>query len=333
MIRKPITLALFVFKLFLLNDIKGFCQNRIFDEGTHLKRGIYKNISEFKFNNPSWLLPFESDTVKVKFGVKTHVFYKLLLPKEHQEVVSNAFGYCDGRDVYIRINIKNDKNVSIYSKMQSLGRYSHFKNIELIDRNIGSNNAVLGIYRIPQLTDYLLDFNDGDNFRVTKEKAKEIVGRDDELSNRFEECTGVNDYLNLILEYSDNHKDDAFGLESLKNVNRLIYFDQSVDHTFEKYYERVKKYSLFAHIMDVQLSISYFVNGQVRSIGLKCKSLNTPDPDNYYKIGTWRSFHKNGMLKDYSDYNFREQRNGVNRTYDESGELLKDRLYVNGKRK
>jgi len=121
MIQKLIRVALLISLLSGSTSI-SYCQDSLLSRKSMLidsvkKRGVYRSLMEFQQNNPSY-----SDTFIVKPGKWKGDKYELQTINskgKSKKLDGNIWGYCDGKDVFIRS--------TDYSKLVHFGYFCVFK--------------------------------------------------------------------------------------------------------------------------------------------------------------------------------------------------------------
>lgn len=136
-----------------------------------------------------------------------------------------------------------------------------------------------------------------------------------------------------IIESKINPKKDI--INKLKNN---LYKIDTIG-SYEKYYYRIIKLSAHPDIETIEILSENYSNGNLKSIGLKAKHNLQSHTDDIYsgsnynnEIGTWRYFFENGQLKKVVDYDLNKNKDGRYIEYDNSGNILKEITYKNGKK-
>lgn len=103
------------------------------------------------------------------------------------------------------------------------------------------------------------------------------------------------------------------------------YFISKLD-TFETYVDNLNEVlTKDRAFTEIRVEKYYYSNGNPRYIGIRAKHTLADNDNYYYKIGTWRYYHKNGHLKSQVDYDLKGETRNRNEIYDENGKLLEDK--------
>ena len=118
----------------------------------------------------------------------------------------------------------------------------------------------------------------------------------------------------------------SFSLDDSRVVyksNMQEFYFNSDKETFESYidgvYDILDSDRAFTAVRKEKYSYS---NGNTKYIGLRAKHTLANNDGYYYKVGTWRYFHKNGKLKKEVDYDLEERTTGRIKVFDENGKLI-----------
>jgi hypothetical protein len=195
-----------------------YSQNLITDNGTILRRGIYKSYKEFKTNSPSIPLEYEVKSGIVSYNTiigaiaysNLDTFYVLTIGKDKAKETGTVWGFCDGTNAYINreFNPFNGKIVfkpeSKFYKILNIGRYCYFM------------SAFPQTPIIYTHLDCAIDFNSGDLLEINKKRLKKIISKDQELLNELDNEDDSKSsfwqiYLKYIKAYSEKHMDEIVG--------------------------------------------------------------------------------------------------------------------------
>jgi hypothetical protein len=200
---KKITLLLF--SVFVMQFAHS--QKLIIDDGTVLKRGIYKTFEEFKINSPSIPLDFEI------VSADTGVLFRLKIEKEITDAFGVVWGFCDGKNAYINLDFNMSKKrifrpVSEFSKITYLGRYCYYRTYQ-------PGGGL--VFR--ELLAMIIDINSGEelclncaiNFGfISQSSFKKILTKDSELWDAYKGDKSKEDlFLKYIKKYSERHMDEV----------------------------------------------------------------------------------------------------------------------------
>lgn len=133
------------------------------------------------------------------------------------------------------------------------------------------------------------------------------------------------DHLNEAVEVVIKHE--------ILNLDKLQY-DKTMHASFDEYYAQIKRaLEISTDFNDPYIDNPKYGNGNYRHTGIKSANNLTLSNTFYYKVGTWRYFHKNGQLKTYIEYNHLGQEDGLYIEYDENGNEILREHYEDGKKK
>lgn len=307
-IKRNIVVFLIITASILQNSILFGQRKLITDSDTPLVKGFYRDFYEFKYNKPS--VPFDNkiDTLKEFYGAilipnGSQEYFGVKLKKDQIKLLKGIFGFCDGKNVYKACDFKLFHPYVKFRKIDFIGRYCLYSEI------VVKNKAIIytpfeGSIFVPVkngLTDFVLDLNTGHLSVLRKKFVEEIIVQDPELAVKYKfDLNEDKKYKDYIIEYSLKHKN-----EIKTNSNELLtdeiitrLYKDSVDSTYEKYYNRIKELlPKVRKVKNIEFWESKYGNGNYRFIGLCGYHNLTQNPTYKYKIGVWRYFYKNGNLK------------------------------------
>ncbi|MEW7280671.1 hypothetical protein ABW636_18940 [Aquimarina sp. 2201CG1-2-11] len=181
---KTLNYSLILIFVFLAN----FCLNAqtlIIDDLSNLKKGIYKNYEEFKYNKPSLKLDYEILAKNKKYGPINNreivTFYRLDVTKEQSKSIGPIYGFCDGEHIYIkgyyRVQLKPKTN---FSQLDFVGEYCLYEGVGSSSINTGNGNIAMSnrIYMV-------LNLNNRQVSVLSKRVLKKIISDDPELLMEF----------------------------------------------------------------------------------------------------------------------------------------------------
>lgn len=283
-------------------------QEIITDENVVLKKGIYKNFEEFKYNNPS--IELNSEIVKKSRGYGffggegKHIYYKIKIHKEEIKKVGKVFGYCDGKNIYISNKLK--KVNTKFEFVQYLGAYSFFEkiitNVFVVKTGVAPNTSYFYMYK-NKLTKFAIDINNGAYTELTNHSLKKIIEKDEAILNEFKKEDGKKDKIKQYLEMycKQNYTNVVYNRDKrlTKNDADLFIKRNSNDTIDEIYYNRIlEKFKKNPAIYDVKLVENFYKNGQKEFCGIVAKHYFNKNIEYPYKIGVWRNYYENGTLKE-----------------------------------
>ena len=121
--------ALRIYISLLLLSFIGQINGQIIFETKTLKKGIYKTLEEFKNNNPSEELKYETTYKDRSPGIaQTRVrAYRINIDKRDGQFIGRVFGFCDGNSVFLCDGRRTLHKKLDFFKLQNLGRYSYLE--------------------------------------------------------------------------------------------------------------------------------------------------------------------------------------------------------------
>lgn len=294
-----------------------FSQELIFNSTP--KRGMYKNFYEFKYNRPSIEFDYEIVEIKRQAFNELKTFYSLLVDKKDTLLPRDIYGFCSEEEIYLNLS-KGKLYGSKFAKLEFLGRYSIYKGTT----TVSINPAFILTYIIPNV----LDVIDGDKFPVSAIEIENRIKDDPELLELYkEEKSKELLAVDYIIWYCERNLSRHI-IRPIINDSTICKFDS--DSSYQAYYQRIIDFGVDTSIIDIELREYYYGKHQLKMIGLKSKHIRGKNDEYFYKIGTWRKFHKNGNLKSIENYDFREKRNGVSLFYNKQGILIEEKNYQHG---
>lgn len=154
---------------------------------TSLNKGFYKTYEEYINNKPSITLDFAViyKTCKKSDSAIISVNFELINSKEK---VGNVWGFCDGKDVFIKR--QTGLNSNKYWKIQQLGNYPLYYYFEK-SFGFGDGLVRLASFAITNLhdDDLILAYKDENdkNHSLSKQNLKKLLIADKELLDKFEQ--------------------------------------------------------------------------------------------------------------------------------------------------
>jgi len=82
--------------------------------------------------------------------------------------------------------------------------------------------------------------------------------------------------------------------------------------------------------VDFYLREYFFGKNKMKMIGLKAKHKRGKNEDYFYKVGTWRTFYKNGNLKSLINYDIRVNKNGISQSFNQDGNRTEEKYFIHG---
>jgi hypothetical protein len=190
-------------------------QNSILNN-TSLKKGIYRNIDQFKANSPSYEGKFKPKKVLIGYGLlgfKHDTLYRCKMNKKKARKLGAVYGFCDGKNVYLNFRHELLYKKTQFCKLDNLGRYCCF-NLVII-REIFNPFTMLGvpvvsdIHQKGVLTEMIMDFNTGIIYILDNAKLEEIIKDDPALYREYmNDSSPEKNLRSYIIEYSEKHKNE-----------------------------------------------------------------------------------------------------------------------------
>lgn len=284
------TLIPLVFVVGLVTLASG--QQLITDDSVVLKKGIYKDFYEFKYNKPS--LSFDYPVIVTSFSDHIHI---LMVDKKTARSLKEIYGFCDGKDVYLLFGEKLKRN-TCFLKVSVLGRYCllWYTSFDMIPIHVRGLSFVLPVGKSDKIK--IIDMNTG---KPAVEPLKSIIEDDPEIYSRYlSDRHYLLNQLIYLAEYSLKHKGEIErdpGDMTSGEINAIL-MPQPGDTNLNTYYDKIRgELSICRNIMEIKISASKYSNGNYKFIGLRALHKYGHDPDYWYRIGLWRYYHRNGQIK------------------------------------
>ena len=333
---------IFSFLIGLFGFSNLFAQELIVDSGVVLKKGVYRNFDEFKYNSPSLDYFSEIDTLSMKSGVignREEIIYYDIGEYVDSGLKSNQmFGFCDGESVFFNVDYSKFSKKN-FIKVEYIGRYCYYKhstpNTSAVVAGGIAGGLVGGLIvaSVGQpVVQYVLNINNGESFAISKSILKSIFTKNDSLLKDIKDLEGSNpDLKNLLIKYSKLHE---YQIERKLYIDNRIYDElihrKTSDSSLLDYETRIQSYQSDPMFYEIKILKSYYGNDQMKIFGIWAKHEEGNNKDYPYDIGTWYYFHKNGQIKEEVNYNLLGKKNGRNIEYNDSGKVIKESMYSNG---
>jgi len=185
-------------------------QELITNENVVLKRGIYKNFEEFKYNKPSIKLNFKVVEEIEKFGKDNYEHISYLLIVDSLVNVGYVYGLCDGENIYVRENIGLEeysfrsfklKENTRFEVLGFVGLYSTFNTVGKGNGGLGIIHSTIKAIAVKKMYSFAIDITSGEVIGISKGNVKDAL-RADKI---------------LYKEYKDAIWEDTLTIESMKN--------------------------------------------------------------------------------------------------------------------
>jgi hypothetical protein len=188
-----------------------YSQTLIFEDSTGLKRGIYKNFSEFKFNRPSINYEFTIEEGVQNYGPKRdslgHKVYYLVL-SEPSLNNDSVWGFCDGKNIYIN-NVYFFKPKSRFDKIEYMGRYCYFTRWFATNSYSRTRRDLMRGSTFPHIKKMLININTGRSYHISEIIMTDVLSRDNVLYSQYSEEREIGEcYFKYLKLYSEKHKEE-----------------------------------------------------------------------------------------------------------------------------
>lgn len=196
----------YILILFAFYFLSGKSQTIIINDTLNLKKGIYRDFSEFKTNNPSIPVNFTVYPVKETYGMfdgSSIERYKTTCSKDEITQLSKIWGFCDGKNIYVNYSYYEHvpfADGATFDKL-TLGRYCYSESI-----TYASIQGTIARF----INRFAIDINTGAVIRLYNNGVvKNLLKSDAELLNEFKNDEHKKEhYKYYIVEYSANHTDE-----------------------------------------------------------------------------------------------------------------------------
>lgn len=201
----------------------GFSQS-IFS-AAELKKGFYKNFTEFVTNNPS--VPFDDE--KMEFEEDQHLLvdnitgglfvlhgtqiklpiFKLQYKRTKKRVNTKSFwGYCDGAKVFINSYTHIPKH--FFVELLLIGRYCYFIQAGSVSNVQPANTFITPFNERRDVEEYIINVNNGKIFNLDKTLLRTILESDKELLDEFNDDKQAKRKIlvDYIQKYNERHVDE-----------------------------------------------------------------------------------------------------------------------------
>ncbi|MDG1476725.1 MAG: hypothetical protein P8Q14_06240 [Vicingaceae bacterium] len=293
----------FTLIILLIITTRVFSQELIIDDSIVLKKGIYRNFQEFKFNSPSLPLNYEVIPRQFKLFKIDHTTYHINITKEDSKKLGNIFGFCDGIKVYFREEFyMKDLRPKLTSRTEFeefkfLGLYSSFECIIATD-NTYVNHSIDEFVQA-------ININDEKIIIVKQKQLKNILISSPDLLNEYSQLSRKErvkneTIINFLNRYSVRQKKSK-GIFRGKTINltesNLFIKHQLTDTTIDFYHKRIlDKFSNNPYFSHVKLKEEFHKNGQRKSSGIIIKHNFCGESPYPYRIGKWVEFDEDGII-------------------------------------
>lgn len=332
----------------VLITFQTFAQDNYINSN-NLKRGVYKTYTDFRNNTPL-NIQFRVEKTNSNYGdfkiKKTPVFLlkAIVSPSDSLYMI---YGFCDGQSVYLNDNaiIKPFNAGNEYFKMEYIGNICIIQKFHNeIKQYTQANGMPGGKKKVKKLKSFLMYLESGIHHEITNKNIIKLLKNDEELYKQYKGENNKNniEVLKLYIIYYSERNKPVYRKEketiSIKygslgrrkfHINNVAF--KNTDSTFNKYYKRILRWKTASGFNDVKIIEKNYSDGKTKIIGLEAKHTLESNGNFYYKIGTWKTYFNNGILKSEIDYNLLGVLNGKYTIYDNNGKLIKNKEYKNGK--
>lgn len=179
-----------------------------------LNKGIYVNFQEFKYNKPSLELTHEvyekiNDFKESGFiGREQYeiTYYKLRIDVKEGKKAGKIFGFCDGKNIYVKLGTGKLSPNSNFVPIEFSGRYCFFENIVGGTMYYGENTSFSP--RAYSWAVYLIEIKSGNIRPLTKVTLKNILRDDQEILRRYLDDHGEDVEREYFFEFIDKYSSD-----------------------------------------------------------------------------------------------------------------------------
>ncbi|MBL4651340.1 MAG: hypothetical protein JKY53_00535, partial [Flavobacteriales bacterium] len=203
-------------------------QELITDSTTVLKAGIYKDFFEFKYNCPRHEFNHKVDSMYLKYSDKKGLAFatnqqSLYFQLKNKKGVKNSFGFCDGKNIFIKVN-QDKKGNPIFSNVDHLGRYALMSMVTDSEVNpiaVGAAGmiGVAATYEPPRLILKVVSLTTGNIYTLTESALNQIVSDDSKILDYVIRDGNINEKLEpYLLMYSNRHKKDVKNYDKIELI-------------------------------------------------------------------------------------------------------------------
>ena len=194
-------------------------QININDQKDDLKKGIYRNFKEFKFNSPSIELNYQYAINTRGYGFLNSsgvVSYgRLIIEKTARKELGMVYGFCDGKNIYINIEssfgVDLKRNTS-FNKVEYLGEYTYLEDVISNPSYNGSSTS--------SLSRKVIKLRNGYVSSLTKSSMRSILSNNTEMLKRF---NGESNKKSVLKQYLIEYCEEKKRLDNL----RKVWFDKN----------------------------------------------------------------------------------------------------------
>lgn len=330
---------------FLFTSTIAFSQRAVINDSSILKKGIYQNFEEFKYNSPSIEcdLKVEKGRIEYASGIGNynhHQYYQLVIDTVIKRKIKSIYGYCDGKSIYIRkvktpedyifmplkfdFNFKKDE----YNKVLTLGIYTFFEDaisIGYMPQSTPTGSLGYGeqLYRVALLC---IDMNTGEVLELITENMKTLLKNDNELYYQYTSSPKISE-LDILQQFNKKHSIDGIYKNEppmrLEEANTFIK-KQDADSLLNVYFTRVlnglRKNNAF---LNTSIFQEKFKNGTLKTIGIQTDHhYRQNNGQTLFKVGHWYHCYEDGALKEEVEYDIFEKKIKSTK-YNKNGDVVK----------
>ena len=167
---------LFILSFSIAQQIKAQTSPYLLSDTLGLKRGIYKNFEEFKYNKPSERAPFDIVEKSRTYNFKSHTQYQLEFVNKKDEdriILDDVWGFCDGYNIYIN-GQRHEFGKNNFERLLYAGKYSPYT--KFIFAVSGSTNSII---------QKVIDIETGNQFTLSENRMDKILSSDPELYKEY----------------------------------------------------------------------------------------------------------------------------------------------------
>jgi hypothetical protein len=332
---------------FLFTSTIAFSQRAVINDSSILKKGIYQNFEEFKYNSPSIEcdLKVEKGRMNYAYGAANYNFhqaYTIAFDSATKKRIKNVYGYCDGKSIFLRkektledyIFMVYDKHFEkdAYNKVIILGVYSCFEdivNLGGVASQTNNGNYIQTSVRYDsdgKIVTLGIDMNTGEVFPLTKENLKIILKNDSILYKQYS-TTKKPSIVQILQQFNKRHRLDGIyknetpmKLEEANSFVKRQNADTLLNIYFKRVFDGLRKNNAF---LNTSIFQEKHKNGTLKTIGIQTDHhYRQNDGQTLFKVGHWYHCYEDGSLKEEIEYDIFEKKIKSTK-YNKNGDVVK----------
>ncbi len=170
---------LFVYVFFLTQNVKGQKLSYAILKDS-LKKGIYFTFSEFRNNDPSFVVPFTVlEKKRTLTLLQSHDQYEVIFEKVEdtkKKDINSAWGFCDGKNIYVNGERGLSKR-NCFEKLIGVGKYCYYLQWNYMNETTMMMSPQGGMTNTPNNSEkkMVIDIVNTSEIELTKEEMLEIL--------------------------------------------------------------------------------------------------------------------------------------------------------------